>query len=182
MNTYAAFGSGIFVGIILVLFIMGSADSVLEYTAKPAIPFEPIKVPPVIKVAYMPGMKPIYQAHPGEWYDLRARKDVRYRAGDTVCIPLGVSMELPRGYEAKVEPRSSTSRKYGLSYSDSGVIDNQWREEWGSTWIATRDGVVRKNTRICQFRLQEEQPPARVVVVDQVEKSERGGYGSTGES
>lgn len=35
----------------------------------------------------------------GNWIDLRAAEDVTLKAGEFKLIPLGIAMELPRGYE-----------------------------------------------------------------------------------
>ena len=43
-----------------------------------------------------------------DWIDLRASETVELKEGDFKLIPLGVAMELPKGYEAHVVPRSST--------------------------------------------------------------------------
>ena len=43
-----------------------------------------------------------------DWIDLRAAKRVEMKAGDFCLIPLGVAMELPKGYEAHILPRRST--------------------------------------------------------------------------
>ena len=137
-----------------------------------------------IKIKYAPGVKPIRQAHKGEWFDLRAAETVSFKKGDTVIIPLGVAMVLPEGWEAKILPRSSTSRKHGLSFDDSGLIDNRYcgdNDWWSSTWVAKRDGVICQNTRICQFRLQREQPDVMFETVRRFNNEDRGGYGSTGE-
>ncbi len=44
----------------------------------------------------------------GNWIDLRASEDVEMKQGEFKLIPLGIAVELPRGYEAHVVPRSST--------------------------------------------------------------------------
>ena len=49
-----------------------------------------------------------------DWIDLRASETVELKAGEFKLIPLGVAMELPKGYEAHVVPRSSTFKNYGL--------------------------------------------------------------------
>lgn len=134
-----------------------------------------------VKIKYAPGVKPIVQAHPGEHYDIRSAESVVFSPGDTVKIKHGFCMELPPGYEAKIEPRSSTFDKYGLIHVDSGVIDNDWRSEWCSTFYATRYGMIRKNARVCQFRFQRIQEKAELETVDFIEDTGRGGYGSTGE-
>ena len=41
-----------------------------------------------------------------DWIDLRASEEVTLKAGEFKLIPLGVAMELPKGYEAHVVPRS----------------------------------------------------------------------------
>ena len=37
-----------------------------------------------------------------DWIDLRAAREVVLKKGDFALIPLGVAMELPKGYEAHV--------------------------------------------------------------------------------
>ena len=36
------------------------------------------------------------------------------KAGEFRLIPLGVAMQLPKGYEAHVVPRSSTYKNFGI--------------------------------------------------------------------
>ena len=43
-----------------------------------------------------------------DWIDLRAAEDTELKQGDFKLIPLGVAMQLPKGYEAHMIPRSST--------------------------------------------------------------------------
>lgn len=136
-----------------------------------------------IDIKYEDGVEPIVQAHAGEWYDLRAAHDVTYKAEQEVRISLGVAMRLPTGYEAIIKPRSSTVRKYGLIFADSGVIDNAYcgdNDIWQSTWYAIRYGVIHKNDRICQFRIQPIQETAEFRRVNHLDGEDRGGYGSTG--
>ena len=42
-----------------------------------------------------------------DWIDVRASEEVTLHAGDFALIPLGIAMELPKGYEAHLVPRSS---------------------------------------------------------------------------
>lgn len=45
---------------------------------------------------------------------------------EVTYLPLGVAMELPKGFEAKVVSRSSTPKKLGISCANSmGVIDGK---------------------------------------------------------
>ena len=40
-----------------------------------------------------------------DWIDLRASEEVKLHAGEFALIPLGVAMQLPKGYEAHLVPR-----------------------------------------------------------------------------
>lgn len=121
-----------------------------------------------------------------DWIDLRAAEEVSFRAGEFHMINLGVSMELPKGYEAHVVPRSSTFKNYGLIQTNSyGVIDQTYCGQddiWHWPAYATRDTVVHVNDRICQFRIMENQPRICFEEVDVLEGENRGGFGSTGKN
>ena len=97
-----------------------------------------------------------------DWIDLRAAQDVELKAGEFKLIPLGVAMQLPKGYEAHVVPRSSTFKNYGiLQVNSMGVIDETYsgdKDQWFMPVYATRDTVIKTNERICQFRIMEHQP------------------------
>lgn len=139
----------------------------------------------VVKVKYhVDGLEPISQAHSGEWCDLRCAEDVELKKGDFKYIDLGVSIALPAGYEAILAPRSSTFKRYGIIQTNSfGVIDFLYRgneDRWMMPVYATRDTVIHKNDRICQFRIQECQLPLNIIPVDNMEDESRGGLGSTG--
>ena len=99
-------------------------------------------------------------------------------------IPLGVAIALPPGYEAHVVPRSSTFKNYGLLQVNScGVIDGSYcgdEDMWYMPVYATRDTVVTKNDRICQFRIMENQPKLVFEQVAHLEGKNRGGFGTTG--
>ncbi len=127
-----------------------------------------------------------YIAGKSDWIDLRAAEDVEFRAGEFRMINLGVSMELPEGYEAHVVPRSSTFKNYGLIQTNScGVIDETYcgqDDVWHWPAYATRDAVVHVNDRICQFRIMEHQPHIRFEEAAVLEGKNRGGFGSTGKN
>ena len=120
----------------------------------------------------------------GDWVDLRAAEEVCLKAGEYAMISLGVSMRLPDGYEAHIAPRSSTFKNYGILQTNSvGVVDNSYSGEndiWRMPVYATRDTVIRKNDRICQFRIVERQPELIFEEVEQLGGKDRGGFGSTG--
>ena len=97
-----------------------------------------------------------------DWVDLRAAEDVELQAGEFKLISLGVSMELPKGYEAHVVPRSSTFKTWGILQTNSiGIIDESYcgdNDIWKMPVYATRDTTIHKNDRICQFRIEKHQP------------------------
>lgn len=131
------------------------------------------------------GMDKISTISGGDWIDLRIAEDVDMIAGEFKLIPLGVAMLLPKGYEALVIPRSSTFKKYGLILANSvGLIDESYcgnNDEWHFPAYATRNITIPKNTRICQFRILEHQPPVMLKEVTKLSSTDRGSFGSTGE-
>ena len=118
-----------------------------------------------------------------DWIDLRAAQDVELKAGEFKLIPLGVAMQLPKGYEAHVVPRSSTFKNYGiLQVNSMGVIDETYsgdKDQWFMPVYATRDTVIKTNERICQFRIMEHQPVIEFEERANLVGENRGGFGST---
>ena len=103
-------------------------------------------------------------------------------ASNPTRIPLGFEMELPKGWEAQIRPRSSTPSRFGIDVM-LGTIDWDYRGEvalnaWSLTdaWVGLDAG-----DRIAQMVI------ARVPVVSWHSVSElghtdrgSGGFGSTG--
>ena len=119
-----------------------------------------------------------------DWIDLRAAERVELKAGEFKLIHLGVAMQLPKGYEAHIAPRSSTFKNFGIIQANSvGVVDESYcgPNDWFYfPAIALRDTVIEVNDRICQFRIMEHQPTIEFQEVDVLEGANRGGLGSTG--
>lgn len=155
----------------------------------------------------------------GEWIDLYASEDIVLKAPqaetlkkrtvdgnregyrnvtfDSCLIGLGVAMQLPKGFEAVVLPRSSTFRNFGVILANSqGVIDNTYcgdNDEWKFNAVAFRDTCINEGDRICQFRIQLSQKATmwqkikwmlcsgiRMRQVDNLDNPDRHGLGSTG--
>lgn len=99
-------------------------------------------------------------------------------------IPTGLFIELPRGYEAQMRPRSGLALKYGISLVNTpGTIDADYRGEIGIILINLSQGAytLQPGERICQMVV----APYTRVEWDEVESltdSERGagGFGHTG--
>jgi len=139
-----------------------------------------------IKIRYLSDkIKPLtYIAGKSDWIDLRAAEDVEMKAGDFKLIPLGIAMQLPKGYEAIVAPRSSTLKNFGITQTNSiGVIDETYcgdNDQWYFPAEAKRDTVIHAGDRICQFRIFEHQPQLVFEPVSTLGNYDRGGIGSTG--
>lgn len=137
-----------------------------------------------IKIKYLRDVEKIGRISVGDWIDLRAAETVRINPGEYKAIPLGVAMELPKGYEALVVPRSSTFKNYGIKMANSvGIIDESYKgdgDEWHFLAYATSYTTIPKGERICQFRIIKHQPSIKFVEVDTLGNEDRGGIGSTG--
>lgn len=120
-----------------------------------------------------------------DWIDLRSAEDVELKAGEFKLISLGVSMELPKGYEAYIVPRSSTFKNFGIIQTNHhAIIDETYcgdNDIWKYPAYALRDTIIHKNDRICQFRIEKHQPTIKFEEVEHLEGEERGGFGSSGE-
>lgn len=121
-----------------------------------------------------------------DWIDLRAAEDVELKKGEFRLIPLGVAMELPKGYEAHIVPRSSTFKNFGVIQTNHmGVVDESYcgdGDQWYLPVLAVRDTKIQVNDRICQFRIMEHQPTIEFEEVESLEGPDRGGFGTSGRS
>ena len=130
------------------------------------------------KLAYIGGKS--------DWVDLRSAEDVTLKKGEFKLIPLGIAMELPKGYEAHVVPRSSTYKNFGVIQTNHmGVIDETYcgdNDQWFMPVLAMRDTRIHVNDRICQFRIMEHQPELVFEEIEILGHADRGGHGSTGKA
>lgn len=137
-----------------------------------------------IKIKYQEGVEPLGKIKKGDLIDLAASDTVIMRKGDYRMIPLGVAMELPQGYFAKVYPRSSTYKKHGVIMANSvGIVDNSYKGDsdiWKFPTIAMRDTCIVAGTRIAQFEVCQVPEKIEFERVEHLGNAERGGFGSTG--
>jgi dUTP pyrophosphatase len=99
-------------------------------------------------------------------------------------IPTGIAVEIPRGYEGQVRPRSGLGLKYGLTVINTpGTIDSGYRGEVHVTLLnlGTEPFQVTKGMRIAQLAIRPV-PNIDFVEVEELSDTERGegGFGSTG--
>ena len=139
---------------------------------------------PVIRVKYLRDITPFEQTGNSDWIDLRCAEDIHMKKGEYRCIPLGVAMQLPEGYEALVIPRSSTFKNWKIIQTNHcGLIDNSYcgdEDEWMFPAYAMEDTFIEKNSRICQFRIQRSMPRIDLITVDKLDDVSRGGFGTSG--
>ena len=137
-----------------------------------------------VKIKYLPDSPPLEKTEIGSWIDLYVYEDTYLRRGEQKYISMGVAMQLPDGYEAILAPRSSTFKRYGIMQSNHiGVIDSSYAGDndiWAMPVYAFKDVHIPKGARICQFRIQKEQPKLNFITVESLGNADRLGFGSTG--
>lgn len=117
-------------------------------------------------------------------YDVYARCQTAVKSSERVIIPLGFAIEVPKGYCAKILPRSSIGLKTSIRMANSvGIIDSDYRGEVGFIAEAKTGGyeLVKKGERVGQMLI-EKVEETELVQVDELTSTERGtgGFGSTG--
>lgn len=144
-----------------------------------------------ILIKYHADIPKIEKISIGDWIDLRAAEDVTIYPGQFKLISLGVSMKLPKGYEAHIVPRSSTFKNFGIIQTNHmGVIDNSYsgtNDVWNFPAFCLKSSdtdsgktYIKKGDRICQFRIVESQPKVEFIEVKVLDETDRNGFGSTG--
>ena len=150
-----------------------------------------------IRIKYFEEATKLKKIAKGNWIDVYANKDIFVKVNERAMIPLGFALELPRGWEAHLAPRSSTFKTWGIIQTNSvGVVDDAYigdNDQWhmpvycleGKN-IELIDGVevkgtwIRKGDKIAQFRIMEVMPEIEFDEVESFGNSDRGGFGSTG--
>jgi dUTP pyrophosphatase len=115
-------------------------------------------------------------------YDLKARLDkmVSLSQHSTMVIPSGICIDIPKGFEGQVRPRSSLFQR-GINVN--GTIDSGYTAEIGIIITNTSDTpfIINPYDRIAQLVI----CPIELVeleIVDTLSETERSdsGFGSTG--
>lgn len=142
---------------------------------------------PVIKCLRSEGASlPEYQSQGAAGADARARLDetVVIPPGARRLVPTGLRVEIPRGFEIQVRPRSGLALKHGVTVLNSpGTVDSDYRGEIGVLLVNLGDEpfAVNDGDRIAQLVVARVES-ARFEDADSLSGSDRGegGYGSTG--
>ena len=133
-----------------------------------------------------PNPLPEYATQGSAGMDIRAHLNapVYLNPLERKLIGTGLFIELPKGYEGQVRPRSGLAIKYGLTCLNSpGTIDADYRGEVKVILInlSQEIQVVQPGDRIAQLVIHEVQR-AKWKQVEIIEETERndGGFGHTG--
>ncbi len=129
---------------------------------------------------------PSYQTEGAAGMDLCAflKEPVTLEPLERKLIPTGLKMELPKGYEAQVRPRSGMAIKHGITLVNCvGTIDEDYRGELCVPVInlSKEEFTILNGDRIAQMVISPV-TKAKIEVVTQLSDTERGegGFGSTG--
>ena len=111
-------------------------------------------------------------------------ESVTIQPGETVFIPTGIALEVPKGCAGLVYARSSMGAKRGLAPANKvGVIDSDYRGEIRVVLLnhGKTTQTVENGERIAQFLITPVLTPA-YMEVDELSNTGRGtgGFGSTG--
>ena len=129
---------------------------------------------------------PKYESEGASGMDIKSAidKPVLIKAGERMIIPTGIKVEIPRGYEIQIRPRSGLAINHGITVLNTpGTIDSDYRGEIGIIIInhSNEDFLIMPNERIAQMVI------ARISYGEFVEvknlnptKRAEQGYGSTG--
>lgn len=129
---------------------------------------------------------PSYSTRLSAGLDLRANIDqpIELVSLERKLIPTGLFIELPKGYEAQIRPRSGLAIKHGLSVLNTpGTIDADYRGEIGVILVnlSNEKYIVQPGERICQMVIGKHET-VEWEEVDELLSTERGagGFGHTG--
>ncbi len=139
-----------------------------------------LKVQKLCKDAILP-----CYAHEGDaGLDLYSITDIVIAPNNIGLIKTGIIIELPKGTEAQIRPRSGLALKHGITVLNTpGTIDEGYRGEIGVILInlGKEDFNVTKGMKIAQMVIK---PIIKVRVIEAEDLSEtsrnKGGFGSTG--
>ncbi len=86
--------------------------------------------PKIIRVKVNGRLIPQYKSEGAAGCDLFAATNNRIKPGSFCAIPTGIRIEIPKGYEAQVRPRSGLAFNHGIGILNApGTIDSDYRGE-----------------------------------------------------
>lgn len=150
-----------------------------------------------LRIKYLENATKMERIAKGNWIDVYAYQDTFIPQGERAMINLGFALELPKGWEGHLAPRSSTFKTWGIIQTNHvGVVDDTYIGD-NDVWhmpvyclqgkeIEVVDGIesngvwIRKGDKIGQFRIMEVMPELEFEEVESFGNKDRNGFGSTG--
>ena len=129
---------------------------------------------------------PTYATEGSAGLDLLAAVDaeLELKPGARACVPCGIAIALPVGFEAQVRPRSGLALHHGVTVLNApGTIDSDYRGEVKATLINHGEAAlhITRGMKIAQLVIARHET-AQLHEVPALPESGRGagGFGSTG--
>ena len=129
---------------------------------------------------------PAYETSQSAGVDLRANLNeaIHLKSLERILVKTGLFIELPKGFEAQVRPRSGLALKKGITVLNSpGTIDADYRGEIGVVLInlSQEEFIIQNGDRIAQLVIAQHEQ-AEWFEVNELNETSRGegGFGSTG--
>ena len=131
-------------------------------------------------------MLPAYATEGASGMDIRANlaEPVTLQPMDRYLVPTGLFLELPKGFEAQIRPRSGLAINTGITCLNTpGTVDSDYRGEIKVILVNLGNSaqVIRHGDRIAQMIIARSER-AELILVQQLNDSSRGegGFGHTG--
>ena len=159
-------------------------------------------VNPSIPIRYLDGAKELVINPKGNCIDVYAYEDMFIPYMGYAMINLGFAMQLPEGKIAKLYPRSSTFKTWGLIQTNhTGIIDESYcgnddiwhlpvqctmpkqveKVKINGHKVTVAGTWVKKDDKIAQFEIVDAMEMPTFKKVEDLGNYNRGGFGSTGE-
>lgn len=129
---------------------------------------------------------PAYETPSSAGMDIHAHLDapIVLKPLQRALIPTGLRMQLPRGYECQIRPRSGLALKHGISIVNTpGTVDADYRGEVGVILInlSSEPFVINPGERVAQFVIKKYER-IEWETVERLDETKRGaqGFGHTG--
>ncbi len=143
----------------------------------------------VVRLPHAQGLElPGYQTAGAAGMDLLAAvgegRPLTIAPGKWALVPTGLILELPKGVEAQVRPRSGLALKHGVTVLNApGTIDSDYRGELGVLLVnlGTSKFKIERGMRIAQMVVQKVEQVSLVEATSATATARgAGGFGSTG--
>ncbi len=129
---------------------------------------------------------PEYMTDGSSGMDLRASVSdpVVLKPLERHCVPTGIQISIPHGFEAQIRPRSGLAAKNGVTVLNTpGTVDADYRGEIKVILInfGTENFIINRGDRIAQMIFTKVEK-AELRLISEIDSTERGegGFGHTG--